>query len=78
MNFLGFHVMPRRIPSFPVLHSWKSLSSIGSGIAFPSFHPRSLDLLFIVMAFPSFYLSFINCLLFDVLLVFHPNLMLDR
>jgi len=33
MHFLGFNVMPRRIPSFPdSFHSWNLLSSIGSGI----------------------------------------------
>ena len=40
MHFLGFNVMPRRIPSFPdSFHSWNSLSSIGSGITFLSFGP---------------------------------------
>ena len=38
MHFLGFNVMPRRIPSFPdSVHSWNYLSSIGSGITFLSF-----------------------------------------
>ncbi len=38
MHFLGFNVMPRRIPSFPdSFHSWNLLSSIGSGITFLSF-----------------------------------------
>merc|ERR1712019_164398 len=38
MHFLGFNVMPRRIPSFPdSFHSWNFLSSIGSGITFLSF-----------------------------------------
>ena len=38
MHFLGFNVMPRRIPSFPdTFHSWNLLSSIGSGITFLSF-----------------------------------------
>ena len=38
MHFLGFNVMPRRIPSFPdSFNSWNSLSSIGSGITFLSF-----------------------------------------
>ena len=33
MHFLGFNVMPRRIPSFPdTFHSWNLLSSIGSGM----------------------------------------------
>ena len=36
--FLGFSVMPRRIPDFPdSFHSWNFLSSIGSGITFLSF-----------------------------------------
>ena len=38
MHFLGFNVMPRRIPDFPdPFHSWNFLSSIGSGITFLSF-----------------------------------------
>jgi heme/copper-type cytochrome/quinol oxidase subunit 1 len=38
MHFLGFNVMPRRIPEFPdSFHSWNFLSSIGSGITFLSF-----------------------------------------
>merc|ERR1712079_1509 len=33
MHFLGFNLMPRRIPDFPdSFHSWNFLSSIGSGI----------------------------------------------
>jgi heme/copper-type cytochrome/quinol oxidase subunit 1 len=48
MHFLGFNVMPRRIPDFPdSFHSWNFLSSIGSGITFLSFgmltgHKREL------------------------------------
>ncbi len=38
MHFLGFNVMPRRIPSFPdSFHSWNLLSSIGSGLYFECF-----------------------------------------
>merc|ERR1712048_906487 len=38
MHFLGFSVMPRRIPDFPdSFHSWNFLSSIGSGVTFLSF-----------------------------------------
>merc|ERR1712037_367767 len=38
MHFLGFNVLPRRIPDFPdSFHSWNFLSSIGSGITFLSF-----------------------------------------
>ena len=38
MHFLGFNVMPRRIPDFPdSFHSWNFLSSIGSTITFLSF-----------------------------------------
>merc|ERR1712093_373682 len=38
MHFLGFNVMPRRIPDFPdYLSSWNFLSSIGSGITLISF-----------------------------------------
>ena len=38
MHFLGFNVMPRRIPDFPdSFHSWNFLSSIGSGITVLSF-----------------------------------------
>ena len=44
MHFLGFNVMPRRIPSFPdSFHSWNSLSSIGSGITFLSFGPLTVN-----------------------------------
>merc|ERR1712146_566236 len=38
MHFLGFNVMPRRIPDFPdTFHSWNFLSSIGSGITLLAF-----------------------------------------
>merc|ERR1712137_1289049 len=38
MHFLGFNVMPRRIPDFPdSFHSWNFLSSIGSGVTLLSF-----------------------------------------
>merc|ERR1712203_262298 len=38
MHFLGFNVLPRRIPDFPdSFHSWNFLSSIGSGVTFLSF-----------------------------------------
>merc|ERR1711976_871006 len=38
MHFLGFNVLPRRIPDFPdSFHSWNFLSSIGSGITLISF-----------------------------------------
>ena len=38
MHFLGFNLMPRRVPDFPdSFHSWNFLSSIGSGITFLSF-----------------------------------------
>jgi len=38
MHFLGFNILPRRIPDFPdSFHSWNFLSSIGSGITFLSF-----------------------------------------
>merc|ERR1711966_486034 len=38
MHFLGFNVLPRRIPDFPdSFHSWNFLSSIGSGITLLSF-----------------------------------------
>ena len=38
MHFLGFNIMPRRIPDFPdSFHSWNFLSSIGSGVTFLSF-----------------------------------------
>merc|ERR1711865_654136 len=48
MHFLGFNVMPRRIPSFPdTFHSWNLLSSIGSGITLLSF--GSLALVFTLL-----------------------------
>merc|ERR1712083_1280833 len=38
MHFLGFNVLPRRIPDFPdSFHSWNFLSSIGSGVTLLSF-----------------------------------------
>ena len=38
MHFLGFNLMPRRIPDFPdYFNSWNYLSSIGSGITLISF-----------------------------------------
>merc|ERR1712182_123024 len=38
MHFLGFNIMPRRIPDFPdSFHSWNFLSSIGSGVTLLSF-----------------------------------------
>ena len=38
MHFLGFNVMPRRIPDFhDSFHSWNFLSSIGSGITLLGF-----------------------------------------
>ena len=44
MHFLGFNVMPRRIPDFPdSFHSWNFLSSIGSGITFLSFAVLPID-----------------------------------
>ena len=47
MHFLGFNIMPRRIPDFPdSFHSWNFLSSIGSGITFLSFAMFSHKLLF--------------------------------
>merc|ERR1711976_319864 len=52
MHFLGFNVMPRRIPDFPdSFHSWNFLSSIGSGITLLSFailkRSRTFQILFI-------------------------------
>merc|ERR1711943_173671 len=38
MHFLGFNVMPRRIPDFPdSYHSWNFVSSVGSGITLVAF-----------------------------------------
>jgi len=48
MHFVGFNVMPRRIPDFPdSFHSWNFLSSIGSGITVLSFamFPSRLSIL---------------------------------
>ena len=44
MHFLGFNILPRRIPDFPdSFHSWNFLSSIGSGITFLSFANQSKE-----------------------------------
>ena len=52
MHFLGFNVMPRRIPDFPdSFHSWNFLSSIGSGITFLSFIMFSFHLFWTVISF---------------------------
>ena len=53
MHFLGFNVMPRRIPDFPdSFHSWNFLSSIGSGITFLSFAIFSyVGIIFLVFLF---------------------------
>ena len=69
MHFLGFNVMPRRIPDFPdSFHSWNFLSSIGSGITFISFAVLILDNIpefvgdefyFLCISFHLFLLSFI-------------------
>jgi len=54
MHFLGFNVMPRRIPDFPdSFHSWNFLSSIGSGITFLSF-----AMFFSYLSCPGLILSF--------------------
>ena len=38
MHFLGFNVMPRRIPDYPDdIHGWNFLASIGSGVTLLSF-----------------------------------------
>ena len=38
MHFLGFNVMPRRIPDYPdSFHGWNFLASVGSGITLLSF-----------------------------------------
>jgi len=52
MHFLGFSVMPRRIPDFPdSFHSWNFLSSIASGITFISFSFLSFMFLLAVIIF---------------------------
>ena len=56
MHFLGFNVMPRRIPNFPdSFHFWNFLSSIGSGITFLSFAM----------------FSYKDCLQFDFFFIIH-------
>jgi len=62
MHFLGFNVMPRRIPDFPdSFYSWNLLSSVGSGVTLLSL------VVFLVFIINIFYglrrylsLSFIN------------------
>ena len=57
MHFLGFNVMPRRIPQFPdSFHSWNFLSSIGSGITFLSF---AIFIILRILLFFIFIFSFI-------------------
>ena len=64
MHFLGFNVMPRRIPSFPdSFHSWNYLSSIGLGITFPIFF-FSLCLFAYHILFMSFLFHFFIILYF--------------
>jgi heme/copper-type cytochrome/quinol oxidase subunit 1 len=54
MHFLGFNVMPRRIPDFPdSFHSWNFLSSIGSGITFLSFAMLPNTIYFILSTYPT-------------------------
>merc|ERR1712210_190656 len=54
MHFLGFNILPRRIPDFPdSFHSWNFLSSIGSGITFLSF--SMFFLLIILFSFVYFF-----------------------
>ena len=60
MHFLGFNVMPRRIPDFPdSFHSWNFLSSIGSGITFLSFA------MFIFSFSLSYVYLFISCMIYQ-------------
>merc|ERR1712049_68476 len=60
MHFLGFNLMPRRIPDFPdTFHSWNFLSSIGSGITFLSFAIFFLIFLLSLLSFFSVYLHHI-------------------
>merc|ERR1711972_28108 len=58
MHFLGFNVMPRRIPDFPdSFHSWNFLSSIGSGITLLSFAIFFFSLLLFIHFHLSSFLS---------------------
>ena len=62
MHFLGFNVMPRRIPSFPdSFNFWNSLSSNGSGITFLScgcfFGCFTIKGAFVIIIFVSFTLN---------------------
>jgi heme/copper-type cytochrome/quinol oxidase subunit 1 len=46
MHFLGFNVMPRRIPDFPdYVNCWNYMSSLGSGITLISFFLLTIRLL---------------------------------
>merc|ERR1712098_154662 len=55
MHFLGFNVMPRRIPDFPdYFNSWNYLSSIGSGITLISFGMLISNLLISYHPIPSY------------------------
>ena len=69
MHFLGFNVMPRRIPDFPdSFHSWNFLSSIGSGITFLSFAMFSnlLSLVFLFIYYLFIYNPFLGHFPFNI------------
>ena len=70
MHFLGFNVMPRRIPDFPdYFHSWNFLSSIGSGITFLSFIFFSLSYFRLVLFLLLQLIIFIRDLSFGILFI---------
>merc|ERR1712204_141247 len=81
MHFLGFNVMPRRIPDFPdSFHSWNFLSSIGSGITFLSlaifFYPvLILESKFIIQI--KLLISALQIILFGILFLFFIILLSD-
>ena len=67
MHFLGFNLMPRRIPDFPdTFHSWNFLSSIGSGITLLSFLMLNYFVTFTLVEHPLYFCYLLSAFIFGV------------